>query len=193
MTSRQNSGFTLVELLVGIVILGLIMTTVIGGMGAGSRLLARETSNRTDRAHWIAEAELRTWLKEARKLPIERESGDEHVPFAGTEAHVAFMRTEPANASLGGLARYRLGLQGGDLVLRRAFLSRARDFTKASRETVSEVLVSDITEFSIAYARKREGRLEWLGNWPLQADLPLLVRLRYRQSQIWRDLIIAVA
>ncbi len=189
---QPTGGFTLLELLVGLAIMALIMSVLMGGIGTASRLFAREHSVEAERLEWLVETQLRSWIETMPLAVIEPESAAPFVPFRGDRDSLEFVRFETAGSGSGAM-RYRLSSDGKALRLVRAPLRSIEAFSLPLAETPPRRLIDGLDGAEFRYAALGDDALLWTSNWPLGETPPDLVRFRYRKDGRLHDLIIEPA
>jgi len=194
--ARQN-GFTLLELLIGMVLLGMMLTLLFGGLRLGSR----SWDSGDQRAD--ASAQLRAIQSFIRRelgqaLPLRWKSqADTRLAFEGTSDTLKFVAPLPAQASVGGL--YLLGLElensdgGQRLIMKRVLTDPAtKDFSSLEQGEKS-VLADHVEKMTIAYfgSATAEGEPGWQEKWDDPQRLPLLVRIQVelKDGRNWPDLV----
>jgi general secretion pathway protein J len=186
----RERGFTLLELLVAITLLGLLMAALFGGLRLGARVW--ETGEtRLDAAARIQIVQDLVRQRLTQALPLETvlpEEGEDYRPlFLGQVDAVRFATLLPDH--LGGeLALMELALvdsgeaQGlGDLVLR---LRRLEPDAEIERDAAPEerVLLERVESLELAYfgSLRQDELPEWWQTWEGQVELPQLVLMQLR-------------
>jgi general secretion pathway protein J len=206
--SQRRNGFTLVELLVVMTMLGMLMVA----MASALRTTA-QTENRVDQrlermddmrvaTHFMRQILGRVSL---RKMPTPDAKGGQVVPFRATESAIEWLGIMPVRNGAGGRTYFKLQLQGGQgrasLVLYMLPWSVVTpsfpDWSLAQTRT----LVTDVQSFSVlAQGDPPPGQLSnpawpkaWVSGWPVPDELPerILLRLSSRHGT-WPDLVIPV-
>lgn len=190
-------GFTLLELLIGMVLLGLILTLLFGGLRLGARSWDSGDKRNDDSVQMRAiQGFIRRELSQAFPLRWKHEV-DTRLAFAGTPDTLKFAAPLPAQVSGGGLYLLGLELEHGDagqrLIMKRALAnSEARDFSSLEQGEKS-VLTEHIDSMRISYFGATAPRNEpgWQEKWDDPQSLPLLVRIRIKLSdgRDWPDLV----
>jgi general secretion pathway protein J len=205
-------GFTLLELLVAITLLGLLMAALFGGLRLGTRVW--ETADARLEASvriQIVQDFIRQRLAEA--LPLEGmppELAEEDMPpelaeevtgeplFQGTVEAVRFAGLLGENLGAGvyvmelALAEYE---DSGDLVLRWHPLE-PDDQTSEEIEPEERVLIENIEALELSYFGTIDPAQppDWWQAWEGQPELPRLIRLRVRfadnDERRWPELIV---
>jgi len=164
-------GFTLIETLIGLTVLGFILVLLGEGVRAGSR--ATDTYNR------LVHAEVeREPVERAVRLMLERMNPGIYPDppvVRGSANMLAFTTELPAPASGASLAAdVRLEISGGDLVL--WWSSRTAGVPFDQRPPNRMVLLRHIARGDLSYAA-RTGPTVWLKAWD-KPEMPGAVRLR---------------
>lgn len=197
---RPSPGFTLLELLIGLALVGLILSLVFAGLRLGTRSWdagEQRMAESSGRAQLLAF--LRVALEQA--YPYRwQDGGATHAAFFGLPDALAFVGPLPNHAGLGGrylvVLRLEEGEEGQDLVLRwRPPEAGARDFSDLD-EAPRVVLAKSVQGLEFAYFGSA-GEAEapaWGDQWNQREALPRLVRLRILpgHTAAWPDLVVAL-
>lgn len=192
----RDSGFSLVELLVSLAILGLLSLMLLQGVFSGRRVWERLDS-RAVRLETVEDAQSALRDRLERAFPLTRY--DASAPFAdfqGEAKVVRFLAPPPLSARPAALRRYTLGLTtSGDLVLTSAS-DVALDAARASEQTVllRNVRSVDFTYWGVAPPDNVE---RWRPTWRARPTTPQLVRIRLAfqpgDRRVWPELIVRPA
>jgi general secretion pathway protein J len=188
-TSRGKRGFTFVELLVALVILGLLTSLGAGLLRLGTRSWAK-TSRMSANILAIESAQslLRATLSRARLTP----AGDGGIRFDGMQDSVRFQAILPQALEQQGPVDIQIGAEaggGGQLVM--------VWFDKNKNDWVKSVILSGIGSARFAYyGTPAEGVIpNWQSRWSGEKTLPQAIRLdvefRAESSRTWPELIVA--
>jgi general secretion pathway protein J len=202
--ARQR-GFTLLELLVAITLLGVLMAALFGALRLGARVW--ETGE--DRLDASARVQVvQDFLRQqlGQTVPLTEFTDDPRTSgamlFAGEREGLRFVSLLPAHLG-GGASLLELALRQpasdgpGDLVLR----MRPLDLTGGSlapAATEDRVLVAGIESLELAYfgAERPTAVPVWWQEWQDQRSLPSLVRMRVGFPQgdrrRWPELIVGL-
>jgi general secretion pathway protein J len=195
---RRQCGFTLLELLVALVLLGLILSGLAQGVHFGLSAWNRQSQTATARDE-IAAAErlLRGLIARA-----EPGSEDEKPGFVGLPGAMRWRTTLPVSAEMLDIRAVEagLGVDGdGRLVLRLRPNPRAEALQRQT--PLEEVLLVGLSHLEIAYWQPAEQDRpgEWLRQWGAgeraAKALPGLVRLRLvfpdGDRRHWPDIVLA--
>ncbi len=173
MTRQGDHGFTLLELLVALVVLGFVLAGLSGGVRYGLR--AADTQART-----LAErAELDAVDRALRRLIEQMDPGTarDGAGFGGSAGRLVFVSELPAASGLPTRhADIALGLDGARrLVLRATPHSPGRPFGPPPLP-VEEELLRDVDHVEFSYLGRDAGA-SWASAWSGK-ELPAVIRLR---------------
>jgi general secretion pathway protein J len=199
-------GFTLLELLAAITLLGLLMAVLFGGLRLGARVWetadARlDASVRLQIVQDFIRQRLTETLPLEAVLPELAEAGVFEPLFLGTAEAVRFAGLLPENLGAGvylmelALAESGHAEGSGNLVLRwRAFEPNVQTVDAAEPE--ERVLIENIEALELSYfgTNDPEQPPDWWQAWEGQPELPRLIRLRVRfaenDERRWPELIV---
>jgi general secretion pathway protein J len=199
-------GFTLLELLAAITLLGLLMAALFGGLRLGARVW--ETADaRLDASVRIQIVQDFLRQRLAETLPLEpvrpelAEAGVFEPLFLGKAEAVRFAGLLPENLGAGMyLIELALAESGhaegrGNLVLRwRPFEPSNQTVEQAEPE--ERVLIENIEALELSYFGTNDPKQppDWWQSWESQGELPRLIRLRVRfaedDERRWPELIV---
>ena len=195
-----HKGFTLLELLIGMVLLGLILTLLFGGLRLGARSWDSgdkriDDSTQLRAIHGFMRREL------SMVFPLRwKNELDTRLAFAGEHDALKFVAPLPVQVNGGGLYLLGLELENGDdgqrLIMKHALTNPAvKDFSSLEQGDKS-VLVDHVENMAIAYfgAVTAESEPGWQEKWDDPQRLPLLVRIRVKlkSGRDWPDLVVAM-
>ncbi|AGA33580.1 General secretion pathway protein J [Thioalkalivibrio nitratireducens DSM 14787] len=194
--SGPARGFTLLEVMIALVLLGLLLSLLFSGLrlGAGSwdaaERAGREVADRMQVLEFIDRSL-------ARAEPVFRQTADQGpvLVFEGRPDGVDWVAALPGHRGGGGLYRLSLEVAGAGtaeaaLVLgQRLFHPDTLAATQTDRETLADGVQEIALEYFGTQAHGREPN--WTDHW--RADrLPRLVRMRIRDREgEWPPLIVA--
>jgi general secretion pathway protein J len=197
-SSRDQSGFTLVELMVAITILAMVMGAVTGTVSVSTKMASNilERSHSVDRQIQIRSF-LRRELQQAMTTPVTEDNGRKHVAFSGLPQSISFVAPLPESASIGGLHRLTLQVEEHEdseslVLLHEPFLPQLRP--GAGQDDVSrEVLLEGMESIEFSYIRDDSPSSRWSGNWDDPARLPALIQIRFgsRDRDAWPNFVVA--
>lgn len=183
-------GFTLVEMLVTLAILGLASAMVLGALSSAAIMVQRSGEKSSEASDvFRAQAILRARIERTIVLPANRTMHATRMEGSSTE--LAFVAPAADREQPGGLQRYKLRLTpSGDLMLYSIdILSERANAADALFGWHTARLLGDVAQVSLVY-RDEQG---WYSTWSARPDLPTLVRItleRYGRTQRWPMLVI---
>lgn len=192
---RRQRGFTLMELLVSLALLGLLASLIAGGLRTGQRVWERG-DRRDQMVDRVAAAQrlLRARLERAAVQPPSAVS-DGSVDFTGMPAQLSFVAPPPDDEAPGTLRLYTLALRDGSLIL-----SSVNTAWRGQREAPqrSLTLAEGVQALELAYfgapAQSTGAPAGWQQQWRRRSTLPAAIRIRLRFSaddaRRWPDLVI---
>jgi general secretion pathway protein J len=198
-THARTAGFTLVEVLVALVLLGLLSMTLFFSVRFGVTAWQRG-SERSDQIHtsMLVQDLLRRLIGQAYPLVLADGTGSGRVDFAGTGTSLDFLAPVPVALASGGRARFKLAIErrseGADLVLTsRPELAANESAAQLSRKTLLATI--ETAEFAYFGVTQSQSAAQWHENWSDEMNLPALVRVRVSfarsDARLWPDLTIA--
>ncbi|MGI4797235.1 MAG: PulJ/GspJ family protein [Janthinobacterium lividum] len=179
----RQGGFTLLEILVGVAVLGLIIGVLYGGVS-----FALQAAQRQD-AVLAKTGDYDAVNRALRRLIAEADPGGPGiVPLRGTPGRMTFSSRMPDGAG-GGAADMALGITGGTVVLRWTPRRPGRPLGPAPAAREAELL-RGAQRVELSYWGASGWRSEWV-----EAMLPALVRLRVifapGDARHWPDMVLA--
>lgn len=197
---RPAQGFTLLEVLVALTVMGLMFAVLTGGLRMGGRYQerARQTIERT--------AEFQTTHRLFRRLltrayPLAYEAGDElRFVFGGSRASVRFVALMAAYPGQPGpqLFVFELSENNGLVLSRRPYLAGGDPFDDSHFDEEIVLVEGPISgHFSYFEPDIENTGGFWRDDWTDSGSFPGLVRLSITRTgeadDPWPDLVVAVA
>lgn len=189
-----EAGFTLLELLITMTLLGLLTVALFGGLKFGTQVWARSESTTADANKVMSlQALLSREIARAYPLFLTKDVTNAHVAFDGTDGTMTFLGPDPL----------------GSGAMQRITIEAARDENKtmlkiAARPELSnvqnDILLAELgglhsLEFAYFGADDAKATPAWHDSWQNKKQLPALIRIRVTFARgahaIWPDLIIA--
>jgi general secretion pathway protein J len=188
---NASRGFTLIEMVVALVLLGVMLAMLYSGLGFAVRGWDAGDANGvrvSDRR--IAENFVRRELGEI--FPMRwKDPMVLKFAFEGESQKLRFVSSRPAGISMGGLSLVGIEAEpaaagrGRDLVMRRAMPDdEAKDFGPLERTDQRSVLIPNIDSVTFAYFGSETDFADpkWNDAWTYTNRVPNLVRMRIRNA-----------
>lgn len=191
MTRARHAGFTLIELVVAMALLGAMMLLLYSGLTFALRGWdAADINGRRTADRQIAENFLRREIGETFPLRF-KDPLTLKLAFDGQKDALRFASARPAGISAGGLSLVGLAVEAGDdrtrsrnLVMRRAMPDdAAKDFgplDKADRTILFEGI--DSVTFQYFGAENDFTDPQWVDVWQFPGRVPQLIRVRIKTA-----------
>ncbi len=202
---RSARGFTLLELLVAMVLLGLLSSLLFGGLRLGSRVWAE------GERHLVTLEQAQTARNALRRIlsrAVPRRSNDPRnnaLLFDGESERLDFLGLSPAESIPGALFWMRLAVDrradGNRLILGWRAMQPNEPPPERYADDETVVLLAGFTDVEFTYfglprGSRRRGA-QWYGDWRNQVSLPDLIRVTVRfaadDPRPWADLVVAPA
>ncbi len=188
-------GFTLIEMLVGLTLLGLMTLALFSALRVGldswdrSEVKAQQVVDLR-----IVEGVMRREVAKAFPLRIGTPA-DNKIAFEGEAGRVRFVGALPANLAPGGLSLVSLesgpgedvsgkGMQTHRLVLRHIQIANdTKDFSAVEGTDADEtVLLTGLGEIEFDYFGRENDQTDpaWRKDWTIATRVPLLVRMKFK-------------
>jgi general secretion pathway protein J len=203
--TRRQTGFTLLELLIAMTLLGFILALLFSGF----RLASRSWDAVDARLERTTQEEMARAV--ARRLLIQmqpirwKKALDQPIAFVGEPNRIVFIAPLSGQAGVSGLRVIEIGASGGNqgsersatLVLKQGPLRRdAENFVDTLTGTKEHLLLDDLSavQFDFFGPAKKDDPPQWQTTWVNPTELPRLVRIRLGSADPgWSDLVISPA
>lgn len=191
----DQSGFTLVELLVGIALLSLLTIAILASVRFATHAwnVGITHTDRLDRMILVQSLAHRL-IGGSYPLYVTTDPTRPHVAFDGTKSAIDFLGPTLSSQDTGGRMRYRLSTEqrGGHSTLILASRHELADRSASTgSETTTLVERVDTAEFSYFGQTQPDRQASWQAEWSGQRSLPSLVRIRVAVAgKQWPDLIV---
>jgi general secretion pathway protein J len=188
----RDGGFTLLELLVAMTLLGLLSVVLYGALTFGVRTWERsETLTAATNGVRQVQSLLATELSRAYPELIASDPDHQRIAFDGRPHELTYLARDPFHP--GALDRIDVGLsQAHGTLLRRASLELSAGDRGATTALLRGVSTFDVSYFGPA---RKDSPPEWQAAWQNRMTLPVLIRIHATFSQKgmppWPDLIVA--
>ena len=200
---RAEGGFTLLEMLVALTLLGFILTAAFGGLQLGTRVWeasdarAAELSDRE-----IVQRVLAQSLARVYPLVEERDDGTKVHVFSGRPDGLRFVAVMPPYPSVGGLYRLAFAVEedrrSWRLTMTRDLNDRLPDVGKEDEALRRGTLLSSPGKIRFSYYGQADAFEEatWSERWDSSERLPQLVKLTIdgerSDSAPWPEIVLPV-
>lgn len=199
---RFESGFTLVELLIVLTLVGLISVALVGGLRFGIRVWETGTE-RSVAFNDIVSAQLflRRQLSQAIRVGDPGLGGDAPPTFSGTRDRLRFLAPSPSHAAVAGVYAHEIAYVAEEernrLVLKSGIRPSSRQKVLGDLPFEERILLDDVASASFRYFGRRENDKErrWHQTWSEKQSLPELVSIMVTfpadDDRQWPELTIA--
>lgn len=198
----KQRGFTLLEMIIGITLLGFILVLLYGGLRLGTRSWdAGEKVVEASSRQAVVTEFLRKQLGSIYPLRWKPDEGQQEVlAFAGEPRSLRFAGYMPARLGTGGVHLLALEEEkdGEVSALRLRWRlpdPELKDFEFPDEDNQAR-LIKDIESIEFAYfgAESQEAEPAWHDAWHNETQLPVLIRVRVkpREGEPWPDVLVDV-
>ncbi|MBS1225343.1 MAG: prepilin-type N-terminal cleavage/methylation protein [Proteobacteria bacterium] len=191
----RQTGFTLLELVVAITLMGLVLVVVYSGLrlGLNSWDSGEARAEATNRLRLVEEF-LRRQLAQSMTVYQTSDRQERTVVFTGQADRIEFVAPMLAQLGQGGLYRVRIEAGDGRLWIRWRPYLPADPTAGEERETVLLEGVSGVEWAYFGTEGDDDPQPEWRSDWAGSVRRPLLVRLNLTlQGESWPDLVVALS
>lgn len=200
---QTQKGFTLLELLISITLLGMILVLLFGGLRLGVRSWDA-VQQQVDNLNTVRSVESFLRREMAMAQPYRWKTGTgQRLAFLGERSKVNFVAQLPARIGGGGLYAISLEIEnsakGKRLVWRHLPLNPlVQDFAAVSQAPeiiLAEAELSAVDDIWLSYFGRANDTAApvWLDRWELDSRLPLLIKIqvRFANGSEWPDFVVA--
>lgn len=179
---RPSRGFTLVEILLALSLMGMLLALAYGGLRASTRAADKgqavlENSGRIRMAHQF----VRKQINQMVPLAFADEQSGERTVFTGEARSIRFVAPMPGYLGFGGPQVQELsivsGEDGDELVLSHALLQGFEEQDLYERDAILLMDKIDFAEFSFLGRDENGELLPWASQWDQPETLPEAVSL----------------
>jgi general secretion pathway protein J len=196
-TELRERGFTLIELVIAMSLLGLILVSLFSGLRLASRswdagAVRAEKSNEMR----LVQDFIRRAIAQTHPIIWQEATGQPRLSFDGKPHALAFTALLPARAGIGGIYLMKLELrdtrQGKELLLRRRLYRPDGHVKEDGAETT--VLVEGVAVLAFGYygSENSNDPPRWRSEWQSAMQLPKLVRVSLSTDKVWPDIVVPV-
>ncbi|WP_181905268.1 prepilin-type N-terminal cleavage/methylation domain-containing protein [Aestuariispira insulae] len=190
--NNRRTGFTLVELMVVLVLVGLLASALLGGLQFTAAAWERGSArSRATQDMVIVQNLLRNQLA---GLPLVKERAALKRRIRGTKDSLTLITRYPEQLSAGGLNEFRYQITGDTLTMTWRALdaqgqaaSSSTDGTGGTDTITSEsrILLEGLAggQFAFQGASETGGTIDWQDSWDRKIALPGLVRLELDRAE----------
>lgn len=195
----EQLGFTLVEILVAMTMLGVLSLALFGGLRFGMRAWDRIEEHAVGMDEMrAAQKLLRRSLEQAYPLYITGDRDFPNVDFEGTSDALVFLAPAPKVLANGGYARFSIRMKNYDQGKSLIITATSKPvFPGAPAYSQEETLLGNISSVKFSYFGKAQPTdvPRWHDRWQGQPILPQLVRIHIEfpggDNRYWPELIVS--
>lgn len=196
-TERGQAGFTLLELMVALAVLGLLSVMLFGGLRFGFRSWERESAHANAVADiGVAQGFLRRSIADAYPMFQLDGDGKRLNPFVGMPGQLEFLAPAPASVGGAGRERYLIGTDTVNGRIDLVVLSQP-ELAADPNKRVRTILVPGIRTFVLRYFGRQgdDDGARWYDGWSDATHLPQLVRVEVAFAsddfRTWPEFVVA--
>lgn len=193
-SSAGEAGFTLLELLIAMTLLGLLTVALFGGLKFGTQVWAKSEAA-TASANKVTAIQTLLSHEIARAYPlfVTKDVANAHVEFDGTQRTMTFLGPDPRGS--GAMLRIAALVSGGENTATLKIVARPELSVRQNETTMAELHGLRSLEFAYFGAEDAKTAPAWHGKWQHMKRLPALIRIRATFARgtyaVWPDLVIA--
>ena len=185
--ATRQSGFSLLETLLGLTLTAMIGVLMMGSLQMGTRVWERQKMAAQPGEDQLIIAQVAEWLAQARPAIVRSMAEGVVTPFGGNATSVSFLYAAPGMGDAPGLHVVDLALvdyerctTGKSLVLQTTRLQMMTDDVPPPATPHRRRLIDCLDNPSFVFwgAQASDAAPDWRDQWLNQISLPQLVRLR---------------
>lgn len=199
---RRSDGFTLLETIIGITVLGFVLALLAAGFrlaSASSDVIDRKVARTTDEE--MARVFVRRIITHIQPLRWQAASG-RPLAFVGDPDRIRAITLLAKQSAVGGPVVVELSAETGSgsgdgsmqLVMRQGPVEHdAADFSQVLAGAKPHVLLGGLTRVDFSYFGAPEPRhpASWHNAWPSRDTMPRLLRIRLESGEdVWPDILV---
>jgi general secretion pathway protein J len=192
-THRPDAGFSLVEALASLVVVGMIGLMLVEGVTTGRRVWERiDTREARGEVLDAAQTSLRDRIEQIYPATLYNKAPP-YIDFRGTAEQMTFLANPPVSERPAAIRRYTLALDTATNLV----LSSISDIPPPAQAPVTrQVLLSGVRQLDVAYfgAIQPDFIRRWRPVWTDESTVPEVVRVRLTfepgDQRQWPDLIV---
>lgn len=191
-------GFTLLELMIALVLLGLVVTLLFDGLRLGARTWdSIEARTRGTQDLHLAGLFLRRQIEQAQPLAFNDEQGEMRIGFFGERHALRFVAPLPAHLGAGGMYWFTISVadagDGKRLLLSYELFQGERWERYGSGAAQTSILARGLHAAEFDYLGYESAA--WASRWEQKDRLPRLIRVRLKPADAldgrWLELSVA--
>lgn len=199
-TRRRAQGFTLLELLIGMTLVGFILALLFAGLNLGTRSWEMGEQRMVSSSQQAVVVDfIRRTLEQTEPL-YWQEDEENRLAFAGETESLEWVGTLPMHQGATGSHLISLDLAGGevghDLVMRWRLADTREPGFGTLEQAEPKVLIKALSGMKLSYFGAENDTEEpaWHDQWLNQKLLPRLIRLQLtmENGEIWPEIMVAV-
>lgn len=194
---RGQAGFTVVELLVAIALLGLVTAALFGSLRFGISAWGSGTAH-ADRNVEVLSIQnfLRRTVGDAYPLFLRDEHGQGQVDFDGEAERLSFLAPTPIALGSAGRSRFEISIDRRSARTDMIIITRP-ELSGDPSASVRRILIPEVRSLQFSYfgAARSDKVGRWHSEWREQTTLPsaLAIQITFpeRDQRVWPELVVA--